>query len=192
VAGKVRLASDSQVNLFGQRIRDRRTALGMSLRELGKEVDLTASFLAQVERGLANPSLVSLQQIAHVLQVPIFYFFTEERSRQRVVRRDGRRQLHFPDANITYELLLPSLNHKSMGLVIRLGPGDHINPLRLSEPTEEWLLVLQGKIKIVVAGEEYELESGDAVSYEGWELQELACVGEGEAVLVGSMTPPAF
>jgi transcriptional regulator with XRE-family HTH domain len=192
VAVKSKPSNGERVNHFGERIRERRAALGMSLRDLGKEVDLTASFLAQVERGQANPSVISLQQIARVLKVPIFYFFTEERSRQRVVRRDQRRQLHFPDANVTYELLLPSLNHKSMGLVIRLGPGDRITPIHLSEPTEEWLYVLQGRIKMTVAGEKYELEPGDTISYEGWELQALCAAGEAEAVLIGSMTPPAF
>ena len=181
-----------KVNGLGDRIRTRREELGLTLRALGAQVGLSASFLAQVERSLANPSIESLQQIATVLQVPIFYFFTEERTRERVVGSTSRRQLHFPDSNITYELLHPTLSHKSLGLLIRIGPGDHIDPIHLTEPTEEWLLVIEGQVEIRVAGETHELAQGDSIAYEGWELEGVTALGPTEAVLVGGMTPPAF
>ncbi|MCC7361563.1 MAG: helix-turn-helix domain-containing protein [Anaerolineales bacterium] len=180
------------VNGLGERLRARREALGLTLRALGAQVGLSASFLAQVERSLANPSIESLQQIAAVLKVPIFYFFTEERAPERVVRADGRKQLRLPDSHITYELLHPTLSHKSLGLLIRLGAGDHIHPIRLSEPTEEWLLVVAGRVQIRVAGETYELALGDSIAYEGWELEGVTALGTEEVVLVGGMTPPAF
>ncbi len=181
-----------KVNSFGDRIRERRESQGLSLRALGSKVGLSGSFLAQVERGYANPSIESLQQIANALAVPIFYFFTETRAVERVVHEDSRRRLHFPDSNITYELLQPTLDHKSLGLVIRIGPGDRIDPIRLLEPTEEWLLLLEGRVIIDIAGSQYELQPGDSVAYEGWELQGVTSIGEKEAVLVGGMTPPAF
>jgi transcriptional regulator with XRE-family HTH domain len=180
------------VNGLGERIRSRREARGLTLRALGAKVGLSASFLAQVERGQANPSIDSLQLVAQVLDVPIFYFFTEERARERVVRQASRRKLHFPDSQITYELLHPTLNHKSLGLVIRIGPGDRINPLHLPEPTEEWLLLLEGRVVIELAGQKYDLSPGDSIAYEGWELQGVVSIGMEEAVLVGGMTPPAF
>jgi transcriptional regulator with XRE-family HTH domain len=181
-----------KVNGLGERIRARREALGLTLRALGAQVGLSASFLAQIERSQANPSIESLQLIAQVLKVPIFYFFTEERARDRVVRAASRKQLRFPDSNITYELLHPTLDHKSLGLIIRIGPGDRINPIHLSEPTEEWLLLLEGRVVIEVAGERHELAPGDSIAYEGWELQGVVSIGAEEAVLVGGMTPPAF
>ncbi len=177
---------------FGARIRERRMALGLSLRDLARQVNLSSSFIAQAERGEASPSIASLHQIAAALQVPILYFFTDERPQERVIREGRRKKIHFPDCNITYEFLVPSLNRKSMGLVVRLGPGDHISPLKLSEPTEEWMLVLEGAIAIDVAGQKYELTKGDSISYEGWELQGVTSMSQVESILVVGMTPPAF
>jgi transcriptional regulator with XRE-family HTH domain len=177
---------------IGSRIRERRKALGLTLRDLSEQVDLSSSFIAQVERGQVTPSIPSLQLIANALQVPIFYFFIEEREEQHIVRKDGRRKIHFPDSNITYELLLPDLNYKSIGLIVRLGPRDRISPLRLSEQTEEWILVITGKIKLQIAGESYSLEPGDSIVYEGWELQEVASLCDEESQYVVGMTPPAF
>ncbi len=177
---------------FGRRLRMRRKAKGLSLRELGKKVDLSASFLAQVERGETNPSMGSLQLIAKALEVPIFFFFSQDKRERRVVTQANRARLSFPDSNVTYELLLPNLDHKSMGLVIRLGPGERIDPIRLTEPTEEWLLVTQGEVTVDIAGNHHRMRSGDSIWYEGWELQSVECTGDTEALLVCNMTPPAF
>lgn len=177
---------------IGDRIRKRRKSLGLSLRGLCEQIDLSPSFIAQVERGQVIPSIPSLKEIASALKVPMFYFFTEERPRLRLVREKERHKLHFPDANITYELLSPDLNQKNMGMIIRLGKDDHIQPLHLSTPTEEWMLLLTGRVAVQVAGERYELDPGDTISYEGWELQDTANIGVEEAILVLSMTPPAF
>ena len=38
----------------GQRIKERRQLLGISLRELANRTELSAAFLSQVERGQAN------------------------------------------------------------------------------------------------------------------------------------------
>ena len=184
---------DKQIGDFGKRIRERRNGLNLSLRALGKQAGLSASFLAQVERGEANPSIISLQQIANALQVPIFYFFVDEsKTGKRVVHRNQRRQLNFPDANVTYELLLPGLDYKSMGIIIRLGPGERIDPIRLSEETEEWLYLLRGEIEIQLTGEIHCLKQGDSIGYESWELEGVVSTSEEESVLVGNMTPPAF
>lgn len=184
---------DQQIGNFGKRIRERRNGLNLSLRALGKQTGLSASFLAQVERGEANPSIISLQQIANALQVPIFYFFVDEtKVRKRVVHRNQRIQLNFPDANVIYELLLPGLDYKSMGIIIRLGPGERIDPIRLSEETEEWLYLLRGELEIHVAGEIHSLKPGDSIGYESWELEGVVSLSDEESVLVGNMTPPAF
>jgi transcriptional regulator with XRE-family HTH domain len=180
------------VDGLGPKIRARREALGLSLRAFGAQAGLSASFLAQIEREEADPSLETLQNIARLLRVPMLYFFSDERSQQRVVLPETRRRLNFPGSNVTYELLLPGLNHRAMGLTIRVGPGVVIHPIGLSEPTEEWLLVLQGSVEIDINGVVYQLQAGASICYEGWEFRGLTSLGPEDAVLVGGMTPPAF
>jgi transcriptional regulator with XRE-family HTH domain len=59
---------------LGNRLRARRQELGLSLRELAERVGLTASFLSQIERDLASPSIESLRKISDALEVPNFHF----------------------------------------------------------------------------------------------------------------------
>src|SRR5579872_2909856 len=54
--GKEQPAADQ----IGQRLREVRTARGISLRELARRIGVSASFVSQVERGKSNPSVGTL------------------------------------------------------------------------------------------------------------------------------------
>ena len=54
----------------GAALRRRRNELGMTLRELADEAELTSGFLSQVENDRVSPSLKSLGRIAEVLHIP--------------------------------------------------------------------------------------------------------------------------
>ena len=58
---------------IGQRINDLRLRQKVTLKELSKKTGLTASFLSQVERALASPSVSSLEKIAHALKKSGFF-----------------------------------------------------------------------------------------------------------------------
>ena len=62
------------LNPLGERVRERRKELGLSLEEVAARTNLTASFLSLIERNINNPSLDSLYRIAEALEVPPFYF----------------------------------------------------------------------------------------------------------------------
>jgi transcriptional regulator with XRE-family HTH domain len=58
-----------------EKIRDLRLRKGLTPDNFSKIVSLTPSFLSQVQRGLANPSVSSLHKIALGLDVSIGFFF---------------------------------------------------------------------------------------------------------------------
>jgi transcriptional regulator with XRE-family HTH domain len=65
-------ATDKHV---GARVRMRRLMLGMSQMKLGDAVGLTFQQIQKYEKGTNRISASRLQQISHVLQVPIPFFF---------------------------------------------------------------------------------------------------------------------
>ncbi|MGQ9515816.1 MAG: helix-turn-helix domain-containing protein, partial [Anaerolineae bacterium] len=108
--------------VIGERIRKRRTELRMSLREVAEKAGVTASFLSQIERELADPSIKSLRRIAEALDVPVFYFLSDEQEHRPVVRRHERKKLTLPRSQVTYELLTPDLNRKMEMFIGRIHP----------------------------------------------------------------------
>lgn len=177
---------------LGQRIRARRQELDLSLRELAERVELTASFLSQIERDLASPSIESLRKVSQALDVPIFYFLVEPETKSPVVRRDMRLKLMLPESRLTYELLTPDLNRKMEVFVAELEPGNANIATRLLQDTEECIYVLQGELEIQLAEEVYWLGPGDSIYFEGPLLRRLTAKGDQTLRFVSAITPPIF
>ena len=57
---------------LGGKIRKLRNDKEMNLATLAEKIGKTSSYLSQVERGIASPSIIALREIAKVLEVPIF------------------------------------------------------------------------------------------------------------------------
>jgi len=62
---------------LGSRIRDRRTARGLSQVQLGEQCALHRTFIGSVERGERNVSILNLRTIARVLRVPLAELFAD-------------------------------------------------------------------------------------------------------------------
>src|SRR4029079_2550071 len=78
---------------LGARIRTRRLARHETLRELAGQAAVTESFLSQVERGGASPSMAWVQRIARALDTSIAELFAADDSAGTVVRVGDRRKI---------------------------------------------------------------------------------------------------
>jgi len=60
---------------IGQRIKLLREQAAMSQKDLAYSADLDRSYIASVENGCRNISIVNIEKIAHALNVPLKEFF---------------------------------------------------------------------------------------------------------------------
>ncbi len=67
----------NHAQLIGEKLRAARKGHKMSLRELARKAEISASMLSQIETGKAYPSVRSIYSIAAALAVPVDYFFPE-------------------------------------------------------------------------------------------------------------------
>lgn len=65
--------------LVGENIRSLRKTKGWSQEELGERAALSYKFVGEIERGVVNPSLDSLLNIANALSIEIAKLFLTER-----------------------------------------------------------------------------------------------------------------
>jgi transcriptional regulator with XRE-family HTH domain len=178
--------------LLGKRLNKRRTELGLSLRDLAAKTDLTASFLSQLERGVTNSSLKSLQKISDALGVPLLYFLAESPNPLPVVRADSRSKLDLDDARVSYDLLTPDLTGKLEALMGHIVSGCDNIVRSLSVETEEFIYVLEGSLIVGLKNQEYILNVGDSVYFNGRDLISLTCAGDSETRWISVITPPVF
>jgi transcriptional regulator with XRE-family HTH domain len=173
---------------IGERLKKRRTEMGLSLRELGELTQLTAGFLSQVEHDQVSPSLNSLQTIATALRVPMFYFLKAIQTTP-VVRVGERRKLYFPDSQIGYDLLVADLNRQMLPILIRMDPFTTRNALPLAAPTEQWMYVLQGKMKVTINEQTYTLDRDDSIYFDGDMLVEFSSISDEPLEILCCVTP---
>jgi transcriptional regulator with XRE-family HTH domain len=177
---------------IGERIRARRKELGLSLDELAAQTDLTASFLSLIERNLNNPSLDSLYRIAEALDVPPFYFSQQMHTHNPLVRGDERVKITFPPGNVTSELLVPNLRNRLEVFISRVQPSAGNVARAPKTDSEECLYLMEGRLRVVLEDQVYELEAGDSIYIRGFALREISAIGEVEAVFLSAITPPIF
>lgn len=147
---------------LGSRIRELRTARGLTLTALADEAGLSTGLISQVERGLSDPSLETLRRIAKVFDVPIFSLFQQDaEATVAVVRKNRRMQVSSPDHDIVYSRVSPGRGRLEV-LHGRLGPRKASAAEPWSHPSEECVLVLSGALIVEVAGTDYELAEGDS------------------------------
>ena len=176
---------------FGERIRERRTELNLSLRDLAAMTDLSATFLSLLERAQANPTLASARRIANALKVPLHRLLVDSVENSLVITKAQRRQMVFPDSQVRYEILTPQLTRKMVLFQVSLPPeAGNIMQQPLAEPTEECIVVLAGRVQIQLAGQIYELTAGDSIYFENLYLESICAVGDGLAEYISAVARP--
>jgi transcriptional regulator with XRE-family HTH domain len=184
---------DGMVQL-GQRIRERRLELGLSLRELAGRAGFSTSFLSQVERDVTSPSIDSLHRISQALEVPVFHFLIEPETESPVVRRDERVQITWPQAGseLTFRLLTPSGARKLEAFLTEWEPGKGRPGRGFGAQTEEFVYVLQGQLEVQLGDDVYLLGPGDTISFEGLRVKRMEPRGDQTVRLISVITPPVF
>jgi transcriptional regulator with XRE-family HTH domain len=169
-----------------------RSSQGMNLAELANLIDKTPSYLSQVERGLAEPSITALREISKALDVPMFYFLDNNEDHNSVVRREERKILQFPGADITFELLSPGVSKQIEMIKANLKPGASTCESPLPHQGEECTLVIQGEMEIQVGDKFHTLKEGDSIYYIASIPHRIINIGEEELIFVSAITPPNF
>jgi len=174
----------------GAALRKRRNELGMTLRQLAEEAELTSGFLSQVENDHVSPSLKSLGRIAEVLRIPLFHLLSQSVGNP-VVRSNERTAIPWDDTGVEILLLTPHRDWQMLPFHRSMAPGETVDAVRLERAREEWIFVMSGTIEITLGDDEcYVLEEGDAIHFESSRLVNVSNSTKKTATYICMMTPP--
>ena len=177
---------------LGTTIRELRLKRNTSLRTLAGQAEVSVSFLSQVERGEASPSIATLMRLAKALDQTIGSLF-EHRPNTRLVRAGTGPRLVHPDRQWEEELLTPRefgrLQVIRSTLAAGGSSGDEILAYGASETT---VLVQSGAVDFWLGSEHFRLEVGDCLSYDPSAPHRLANVASTPTVLLFASAPPSY
>ncbi|MYM60164.1 helix-turn-helix domain-containing protein [Vibrio sp. OCN044] len=170
------LAKEGDQNIeplkLGQRIKDIRSKLGITLEEASQRTGLARSTLSKIENEQISPTFQAMQKLALGLQIDMPQLFEPPRKKVATARRDitktGLGKPH-PTPTYEHELLATQLsNKKMMPFKSRIHArnfeeyGDWVR-----HDGEEFLLILSGSVLFYSEFyEPVELNEGDSVYYD--------------------------
>lgn len=184
----------------GEEIRQLRQAKGLTLRDLAKRSGRSLGYLSQIERGLVEPSLKTLKNIAQALAVEVTWFFppvggVNGREYGTVVRSQTRRRL-----SVAYQLDTEALGYEDyllsgsldldlcMGLS-RISPGGSTNAKPETYDVHMCGYIAKGTVTLEIDEESFVLFEGDSFSFDTRRAHNFTNTGEQMAEMVWSIAP---
>jgi transcriptional regulator with XRE-family HTH domain len=201
---------------LGQKIRKERLKNQLTLEQFSQKTGLSKSFLSQVERGLAEPSITSLKKISKQLGFSVVNLFQDENTPDpswdysnfgqkyngkrplyvngpEVVRSDKRKRLALPGSNVVYDLLTPDMKRQLEVMYMRVSRGESSGTEPMLDPPGEKIgIVLKGSIEVTIGNQIFELGEGDSIYYPT-DMPHSWRALEGDSIeVIWIMTPPSF
>lgn len=171
--------------MLGSRIRALRQALGITIRQAAEQAGISPGSLSQIERGIINPSLVTLRNIAKVLKVPPYYLLIESTENALLVRKGDRGKLAGSDDGI--ELITSGFQPAFEMLSITLSPGQSIGDRDTDYSVGESTVVIRGRVQVQVGDQTYELEEGDSIYIPAGLPHNMTNIGSDTAVTINTV-----
>jgi len=153
---------------LGERIKQLRQNNNLSVRQLAKEVGVTASFIYQLEQNKVSPSFSTLKSIAGVLKTNLAMLVEEELPEEWViVRKDKRMKIKMEDPGLNLEIFsfLGTRNKKMQPLLFEVEPGTTSTMTSFKGEHEDFVYIMQGLVEITTGNAKYKMGEGDAAYF---------------------------
>lgn len=150
--------------MIGEKIRELRKSRSISMSELAARVGVTDSYISQLERNVADPSVSVLRRISAALNVPIATFFDENYEEPALIRRGEYRKCPSPMDGLNLEGLTPvpsEWNNRMELFQFTLQPKKLGEILQHSGET--CIYVTKGSLEISLENASYSLKKGDSI-----------------------------
>ena len=180
---------------IGERIKKKRNEKGFSLRELAGKVDLSASFLSQIEQGKASPSIENLKKIANYLEVKVSYLIEEEDEALGSfhIKKEDRKYVESIDSKTSIALLTSSKIEKNMEpIMYEIKPGGESGRGFFIHNGEEFIYIVEGTLDIYIEDQLTTLNEGDSFYFKSSLNHRFKNNGKKLTKAIWIVTPPTF
>ena len=153
---------------FGQKINNYRRKNHMTIQELAQRTNLSTAIISQLERGIGNPTIKVLSDLANELGISLSELVKEDiKNCDLILRRENRIVSYYGEGKkqTMCNLLVDSPLHTALDVaMLTLEPHCESVDGFMEHLEEESLYVMEGEVYIIFSDtEEYLLRSGDSV-----------------------------
>ncbi len=186
--------ANANISSVGTDIRALRKSRSVTLVDFANSLDRSVGFVSQIERGISEPSIQDLRNIAAMFDVPVSFFFGENsgdpNEARYIVRAAERRKLGNPEQGLIEELLSPDLGGSFEMIRSEFAPGATLLEAQQRD-TEESGFVISGTFEIEISGMWHTLQEGDSFRFAG-EPYRWRNTTNKPAILIWAVSPPVY
>lgn len=176
--------------MIGDRLKELRTARGLTLRDLASQAGVSATLLSQIERSVTDPSLETMRRLAGVFGESISSLFSEPVPPSVWISRPGARLLlTAPKGQVAYERLTAG-NGQLEVLRAVLEPGQMSADEPRGHPSTECAYVVSGTLVAQIAGVDYAVAGGESISFDSRLPHRYLNQSKSPVEIILSVTPP--
>jgi transcriptional regulator with XRE-family HTH domain len=183
------------MKIIGVNIKRLREEKRITLRALAKNLNISPSFLSQIETGKATPSLDTLKNIASYLSTTVGSLIGENQQigESPVIRSDERKHLDEIGTGINLYLLTSADPNKQMEpLLFKLNPNASSGAGMYKHFGQEFVLVIKGTLEITLNDAVYVLKKGDSIYFNSSTPHSFKNKEKTETEAIWVITPPTF
>lgn len=179
--------------IVGKKLKAIRLKNDMTIQDLAEKSLVSSNMISRIERGLTIPSVEILMKLSGVFDKSINYFVEEVTTTHEVVfSSPGRRDktVYDDEHNMHTESFTSGLRDPQFtSFFCTVGAGGSSGEDNMYHPGDELIYVLDGRLRVSVAGETHILNAGDSLSFKSHLPHRWDNVGEGEAKVIWTLSP---
>ncbi len=155
---------DNLSAVIGANLAEIRRKRGLSLDKVAELSGVSKAMVGQIERGESNPTVATLWKVALGLRIPFSELITEKRAPVEIVHGADIQPVVDEAAGVKLFPLFPFERDRHFEIFLAtLDPSaSHASDPHASR-SEEYILIIEGAIEVVIGADAYRLEAGDAL-----------------------------
>jgi transcriptional regulator with XRE-family HTH domain len=150
---------------FGPALKKARGIRHLTLDELARRCECSASAISKIENQKAAPSLGMLYRICRALSINVETLLQSHTTTRSIVTRAGDHSVHHTAGLKSSTLLKASPEHRMESAILEMAPGWQSGEPFVHGPGEVLGYVLEGRLKLTVGGKAYSVAAGDSFAF---------------------------
>lgn len=153
-------------SLIGERLREVRAGLDISLDEAARMTGVSKPMLGQIERGQSIPTITTLWKIATGLKTPLSTFLQERQPEYTTIGIYDDPPVTEDSGKMRAYSIFPFDPIRSMEMFyIEFDSGCHHASEKHNDGVEEYIMVLSGKLQLLINGNEVVVHKNKAIRF---------------------------
>lgn len=177
----------------GRRLKEVRTKLGLSQRQLAKTSGVANATISQIESGSLNPTVGMLKKVLDGIPISLSDFFAENFEFSEEVFFTADTLIEIGKDGVSYRQVGTHLHNKAIQLLKECyQPGASTGKHPLTHEGEECGIILKGSLEVRVGEQRKVLHAGDAYYFKSSTPHHFKNIGHETCEVISACTPPSF